>query len=442
MRILIAEDDEALARFVRQGLEAEHYLVNVLTDGEQARTAATQFEYDLVILDLNLPKLDGVSVLRHLRSKKPSLPVLVLTQRTRVEDRVQCLDTGADNYLAKPFSFSELLARIRALVRRSHLPSESVLIAADLKLDRLQHLVERGGRRIDLTGKEFSLLEYLMLNAGRQITRPMIIERVWNLTFDTTTNVVDVYINYASSQVDQRKVGKLAMAIQVAFQELGVFPASTTQISLDTSEPMPFSPVQAIENAKHTADLHFIAPSTNDPLAAASEEVNLTTLQAELQQALQHEISLHTVALHRETEGLVISLREFGFFDSGSALLKVSALPALDRIASILAVRTCRLRIEGHTDNVPIHTAQMASNWELSTARSTELVRLLILRYSFPPQRLSAAGYAEYHPIASNDTPQGRAQNRRVDVVILSEHIVGTNTLADAKPSKPSAAIR
>jgi two-component system copper resistance phosphate regulon response regulator CusR len=441
MRILIAEDDEALARFVRQGLEGEHYAVDVLPDGEQARTAATQFEYDLVILDLNLPKLDGVSVLRYLRSKKPSLPVLVLTQRTRVEDRVQCLDTGADDYLAKPFSFSELSARIRALVRRSHLPSESVLIAADLKLDRVQHLVERGGRRIDLTGKEFSLLEYLLLNAGRQVTRAMIIEHVWNLTFDTTTNVVDVYINYASSQVDQRKVGKLAIAIQVAFQELGVFPASTTQIPLDSSEPMPFSPVQAIENAKHTTDLRRISPSPNDPLAAASEEANLTTLQAELQQALQHEISLHTVALHREAEGLVISLREFGFFDSGSAILKTSALPALDRIASILAVRTCRLRIEGHTDNIPIHTAQMASNWELSTARSTELVRLLILRYGFPPQRLSAAGYAEYHPIASNDTPQGRAQNRRVDVVILSEHIVGNSTLADDKPSKPSAAV-
>ena len=211
---------------------------------------------------------------------------------------------------------------------------------------------------------------------------------------------------YASSQVDQRKVGKLAIAIQVAFQELGVFPASNTQIPLNNSEPMPFSAVQAIENAKHTADIHFIAPSANDPLAAASEEANLTTLQAELQQALQHEILAHSVALHRENEGLVISLREFGFFDSGSALLKPSALPALDRIASILAVRTCRLRIEGHTDNVPIHTAQMASNWELSTARSTELVRLLIVRYGFPPERLSAAGYAEYHPIASNaDTP-------------------------------------
>jgi two-component system copper resistance phosphate regulon response regulator CusR len=442
MRILIAEDDEALARFVRQGLEGEHYSVDVFPDGEQARTAATGFEYDVVILDLNLPKLDGVSVLRHLRSKKPSLPVLVLTQRTRVEDRVQCLDTGADDYLAKPFSFSELSARIRALVRRSHLPSESVLTAADLRVDRVQRLVERAGRRIELTGKEFSLLEYLMLNAGRRVTRSMIIEHVWNLTFDTTTNVVDVYINDASAQVDQRKVGRLAMAIQVAFQELGVFPDSTTQVPLNSNEPMPFSTVQAIENAKRNTELGHISSSPEDALAAASQEANLATLQAELQHALQREIAQHAVALHRESEGLVISLREFGFFDSGSASLKPSALPALDRIASILAVRTCPLRIEGHTDNVPIHTAQMASNWELSTARSTELVRLLIVRYRFPPERLAAAGYAEYHPIASNDTPQGRAQNRRVDVVILSEHIVGTSVLADANPSKPSAAIR
>jgi DNA-binding response OmpR family regulator/outer membrane protein OmpA-like peptidoglycan-associated protein len=441
MRILIAEDDEALARFVRQGLEGEHYSVDVLPDGEQARTAATESEYDVVILDLNLPRLDGVSVLRHLRSKKPSLPVLVLTQRTRVEDRVQCLDTGADDYLAKPFSFSELSARIRALVRRSHLPSESVLTVADLKLDRVQRLVERAGCRIELTAREYSLLEYLMLNRGRRVTRSMIIEHVWNLTFDTSTNVVDVYINYASAQVDQRKVGRLALAIQVAFQELGVFPDSTTQVPIDANEPMPFSTVQAIENAKHNTELGRISSPPEDSLTAASEEANLTTLQAELQQALQHEIAQHSVALHRETEGLVISLREFGFFDSGSASLKTSALPALDRIASILAVRTCRLRIEGHTDNVPIHTAQMTSNWELSTARSTELVRLLIVRYRFSPIRLSAAGYAEYHPIASNQNAQGRAQNRRVDVVILSEHIVSTNVIAPSGLSKPSPSV-
>ncbi len=167
----------------------------------------------------------------------------------------------------------------------------------------------------------------------------------------------------------------------------------------------------------------------------------MATLQAELQRALKSEIAMHTVVLHREREGFVISLREFGFFDSGSSTLRSSALPALDRIASILAVRTCRLRIEGHTDNIPIHTVQMASNWELSTARATELIRLLIVRYRFSPERLSAAGYAEYHPIASNDTEQGRAQNRRVDVVVLSEHVVRADVVTDSVHPKPSAAL-
>jgi two-component system, OmpR family, copper resistance phosphate regulon response regulator CusR len=213
-RILIAEDDGALAKFVSQGLEAEHYSVDVFSDGEQARTAADEAEYDVVILDLNLPKLDGVNVLRYLRLKQPSLPVLVLTQRTRVEDRVQCLDTGADDYLAKPFSFSELSARIRALVRRSHLPSEAVLEVEDLKLDRIERKVERAGRRVELTTKEFALLEYLMRNAGRRVTRAMIIEHVWNLTFDTTTNVVDVYINYLRRKIDDGQAKKLIRTVR------------------------------------------------------------------------------------------------------------------------------------------------------------------------------------------------------------------------------------
>ena len=250
MRILIAEDDEALARFIRQGLEAEHYSVDVFPDGEQARTAATEFEYDVVILDLNLPKLDGVSVLRHLRSKKPSMPVLVLTQRTRVEDRVQCLDTGADDYLAKPFSFSELSARIRALVRRSHLPSESVLMTADLKVDRVQRLVERAGRRIDLTAKEFSLLEYLMLNLGRSVTRSMIIEHVWNLTFDTTTNVVDVYINYLRRKIDDGHPIKLIHTVRGVGYELSgpsEAKASESQASEIPTSQILASAVKAVE---------------------------------------------------------------------------------------------------------------------------------------------------------------------------------------------------
>jgi DNA-binding response OmpR family regulator len=196
MRILIAEDDTALAGFVRKGLEAEHYAVDVSADGEQARALATEFDYDLIVLDLNLPRLDGIAILKDVRSRKAQLPILILTARGRVEDRVQCLDSGADDYLVKPFSFSELSARIRALLRRSRLPSESVLRVEDLKLDRVERRVSRGSRAIELTSKEFALLEYLMRNAGRRVTRAMIIEHVWNLSFDSSTNLVDVYINY------------------------------------------------------------------------------------------------------------------------------------------------------------------------------------------------------------------------------------------------------
>ena len=202
MRVLIAEDDPALASFVRKGLEAEHYAVDVTTCGEQARAMAAEMDYDLLVLDLSLAGVDGVSILRHLRTRKPSMPILILTSRNRVEDRVQCLDLGADDFVGKPFSFAELSARIRALLRRSHLPAASVLAVDDLKLDRMERKVERGGRRIELTSKEFGLLEYLMLNAGRRVTRPMIIEHVWNLSFDTGTNVIDVYVNYLRRKVD------------------------------------------------------------------------------------------------------------------------------------------------------------------------------------------------------------------------------------------------
>jgi chemotaxis protein MotB len=240
---------------------------------------------------------------------------------------------------------------------------------------------------------------------------------------------------YASAQVDQRKIGRLAWAIQLAFQEFGVSPPNV-KLPLEISAPISFSSLQTNPEGKHG-----LPPVLHSAETVSPDQTNLTTLEDELQQALQQEIAAHTVALHRVSEGLVVSLQEFGFFDSGSAALKASAVPALDRIASILAVRTCRLRIEGHTDNIPIHTVQMTSNWELSTARSTELVRLLILRYRFAPERLSAAGFAEYHPIASNDTAQGRAQNRRVDIVVLSEHIVRTDLAPVASASKPSPAV-
>jgi len=214
MRILIAEDDEALARYLRQGLEAECYEVGVAAEGEQAAQMGEAAQWDLAILDLNLPKLDGVSVLRRLRAKRPSLPVLILTQRSQVEDRVECLETGADDFLAKPFSFRELSARIRALLRRSHEPSAAVLRIEDLALDRMARRVERAGKAIELTVREFALLEYLMSNAGRGLTRAMILGHVWSLDFDTTTNVVDVYINYLRRKIDDGHAVKLIHTVR------------------------------------------------------------------------------------------------------------------------------------------------------------------------------------------------------------------------------------
>lgn len=400
MRVLIAEDDPALASFVKKGLEAEHYAVDISSDGEQARANSAEFDYDMVVLDLNLPRLDGVAILRYLRAKKPSVPILVLTGRNRVEDRVQCLDLGADDYLSKPFSFSELSARIRALLRRSHLPVESVLAVDDLKLDRVERRVERAGRRIELTSKEFALLEYLMRNAGRRITRAMIIEHVWNLSFDTCTNVVDVYVNYASSQIDRRKIGQLADAIQVAFKQMSAIPVAAPEL-----------PVEA----------RLVPISPESLLKTSGTEENLDILLQEVRQMLSAEIARNEIELRTGPDGLIISLREIAFFDSGSAQVRADSMPTFTRIAKILNEHSYRIRIEGHTDNMPIHNSLFASNWELSTARATELVRLLITQYDFSPALLSAAGYAEYHPIASNDTKDGRAQNRRVDIVVLGK---------------------
>lgn len=214
MRILIVEDDVPLATFLRKGMEAEHYAVDQAHDGEEARRMLQESDYDLAILDLNLPKLDGLSLLKQLRPSKPNLPVLVLTARSRTEDRVEALDMGADDCLNKPFSFTELSARVRALLRRGHTATESVLQVRDLRLDRVERRVERQGRRIELTSKEFALLEYLMRNAGRRITRSMIIEHVWNLTFDTATNVVDVYINYLRKKIDEEFETKLIHTIR------------------------------------------------------------------------------------------------------------------------------------------------------------------------------------------------------------------------------------
>jgi DNA-binding response OmpR family regulator len=270
MRLLLAESDPALAAFLQRSFDTEHYAVEVTKEGDEAESLIQDQEFDLTILDLNVARPDGLEVLKHIRAARSQLPILVLSNRNRPEDRVQALDMGADDLVMKPFSFSELSARVRALLRRGGRSPEGYLRIDDLELNRVEHSVKRAGQLIELTPKEFSLLEYLMRNAGQNVTRAQIIEHVWNLSFDT-----------------------------------------------------------------------------------------------------------------------------------------------------------------GHTDDVPIHNRKFDSNWELSTARATEIAKLFITKFGMDPLRLSASGYGQYHPTSPNDSIEDRAKNRRVDLVILNANVPASPTTVE-----------
>jgi len=213
-QVLIAEDDIPLAHFLKRGLQTDKYAVDLVHDGEAALDVIGKTQYNLLILDLNLPKLDGMAFLGQVRPTMPDLPVLVLTGRSRLEDRVAALDGGADDCLIKPFSFHELSARVRALLRRHGKGAGGIVQVGDLVLNRPEFRVERGGKKIDLTAKEFALLEYLMLNARRPVNREMIMENVWKSPYDAKTNLVDVYVKYVRDKVDVGDCVKLIRTVR------------------------------------------------------------------------------------------------------------------------------------------------------------------------------------------------------------------------------------
>jgi two-component system OmpR family response regulator len=202
VRILLVEDEIKMARAIRRGLEQEGYAVDAVGDGEEALFQATEFDYDAIVLDLMLPGVDGLSVCRSLRSAGRWAPVLVLTARDAVEDRIRGLDAGADDYLVKPFAFGELLARLRALLRRGPGARPAVVEVGDVTLDPASHRVVRAGRAVDLSAREFALLEYLMRRAGEVVTRTQILEHVWDYNYDGLSNVVDVYVGYVRRKLD------------------------------------------------------------------------------------------------------------------------------------------------------------------------------------------------------------------------------------------------
>jgi heavy metal response regulator len=214
MRILVIEDETKVASFIQRGLEEEHYAVDTASDGEKGLYMAEVNDYDLIVLDLMIPKIHGLEVLRRIRNNKNNVPILVLTAKDTVDDIVKGLDAGCDDYLTKPFAFAEFLARTRALLRRERIEKEPVLRIADLALSLTTHHVTRGEKEIELTSKEYALLEYFMRNPERVLTRTMISEHVWDYHFDSMTNVIDVYVNYLRKKIDKDFEPKLIHTIR------------------------------------------------------------------------------------------------------------------------------------------------------------------------------------------------------------------------------------
>jgi DNA-binding response OmpR family regulator len=221
MRILIVEDEKKLSELVARALKAERYAVDVAADGNTGWQLADAYDYDLIILDLMLPGLGGAEILRRIRRKNQQVPILILTARDATEEKVRNFEAGADDYLTKPFAFAELLIRVKALLRRGPVSRASVLRVADLEVDRLSQHVKRGGRKIELTPKEYALLEYLAANPGRVFSRTMIIEHVWDQSFEGLTNIVDVYVRHLRSKVDDPFPIKLIRTVRGVGYGLG-----------------------------------------------------------------------------------------------------------------------------------------------------------------------------------------------------------------------------
>ncbi|MBV8909421.1 MAG: response regulator transcription factor [Gammaproteobacteria bacterium] len=224
MRLLLVEDERKVSELVARALRAERYAVDVAEDGERGWQLAQAYAYDLIILDLMLPRLSGAELLRRVRGKSEQIPILVLTARDATEDKVRHFEAGADDYLTKPFAFAELVMRVKALLRRGPVARSSVLRVADLEVDRLSQQVRRAGRRIELTPKEYALLEYLAANPGRVFSRTMIIEHVWDQSFEGLTNIVDVYVRHLRSKVDDPFPVKLIRTVRGVGYGLGQAP--------------------------------------------------------------------------------------------------------------------------------------------------------------------------------------------------------------------------
>lgn len=452
IRVLIVDDSVVIRKVLAEVLSADPGIevVGSAADGNIALSKIPLVKPDLITLDVEMPGISGLETLMAIRKSHPKLPVIMFSTLTErgAAITLEALSRGASDCVTKPQNTggveetrarirSELIPKVKELCRKERgvplgaVPPSNLKKSLPVKRTGMPERVEVVAIGTSTGGP--NALAALLPALQERFPVPIVV--VVSYADFITLLFAFFVVLYSSSQVDKRKVGRIALAIQVAFQELGVFDTSNTKVPLSNSEPIPFSSIQAAENVQRTGDMERFVHPTKGILGPAATNGSLSDVQAELQKVLAPEIKDRTVDVETRKEGVVVSLREIGFFDSGSTTMLPSAMNALDRLASVIAPRTENLRIEGHTDNVPIHNAHFPSNWELSTARATELVQLFIYRYQVMPSRLSAAGYAEFHPVADNSTAEGRSHNRRIDIVILNPRFIDRSPILSQGPA-------
>lgn len=452
IRLLVVDDSVVIRKVLSEALASDPAIesVNTAADGSIALCKIPQVHPDLITLDVEMPGMSGLETLIAIRKSYPKVPVIMFSSLTErgAAISLEALSLGASDCVTKPQNTgslvntrakitSELIPKVKGLCRKP----VGANIAGTLKPGAVRAMpVKRTGlpERVEVLAIGASTggpnaLSALLPQLEEKFPVPIVV--VVSYADFITLLFAFFVVLYASSQVDKRKVGRLALAIQVAFQELGVFETSNTKIPLSDTESIPFVNTQAVENVQHTGDLRRFVQPMKGVLSPASSAASLKDIQQELEKVLAPEIKESVVDVQARKEGVIVSLREMGFYDSGSATMKPSAMGAVDRLASVVAPRAENLRIEGHTDNVPIHNAHFPSNWELSTARATELVQLFIYRHHVMPSRLSAAGFAEFHPVDDNSTAEGRSHNRRIDIVILNPMLVDRSPILSQGPA-------
>jgi len=405
-RILVVDDDPEGCGTLVALLTAVFPETEQARDAEEALARLRTQVYDIVLANVSIKGVRGTELLQRALESKCDAGFILLADKPEPEDFAGGIRHRAMDFLVKPFPPTAVVEAVHNAYREVAGQREQRELLKKLEDGLAQRTNELDHAIQHLQGTYRATLEALVMALDAR-------------EHDTSTHSFRVRA-YSSSQVDKRRVGQLALAIQVAFQEMGVFQDSNTHVPIANTDDMPFQKAQIIENVDRTQQMQRFVQPMSGILSNTAPTEAVKDIQHELEKALGPEIQQHFVEMRTTREGLVVSLREIGFFDSGSATLRPSSEDAIDRLVSVLRNRPEMLRIEGHTDNVPIHTARFASNWELSTARATEVIRGFIDRYHLPPERLAAAGYGEHHPVASNDTAEGRARNRRVDIVILA----------------------